>query len=149
MTSKNYATKGYTVMMTHIISIKPDAVENPHSDLPFDVKRIFKSDIKRPIVPSASRIRQAITIDGKLAGYVHTVNFALELVREKFSQEIRRLYQEHQVKQFLVKYEQSEGRRVCKLYQLNPGLIYNSKSKLMTVQIDSMPRLEFDSKKDD
>jgi len=131
-------------MMTHIITIKPDVVENPHADLSFDLKRIFNSDTKRRINSVSTRIRHAITIDGQLAGYVHTTAFALELVREKFSQEIRRIYDENKGKHFQVKYEQTDNCQVCKLYQVNPGLIYNSRSKLMTIQIDVMPRLEFE-----
>jgi len=134
-------------MMTNIITIKPEGIENIHKDLPFDLKRMFKSECPgRQVVPSSTRTRHFISIDGNMVGYVQTMDFAMEIIREKFSQEISRMFRENQVKQFQVKYEETETRRVCKLYQVSQGTFYNSRAKMMTIQIEAVPRLEFERK---
>lgn len=158
-------------MQTHIITIKPDAIENKHDDLPFDLKQIKKpdctgasasasADVTREIVPSDTRVRYAVSFEMPnqtkvLQGYVNTMEFALELVRLRFSDMMRKYNEGQGDAFFAVKYEHPEkpcdkmtqtppSKCVCKLYQANQSIFYlYGKTKLMTIYIDPMPRLEF------
>lgn len=137
-------------MTVHLINIKPDGIENGHADLPFDVN-MFKSDSvdeqrpERQMVISENKVRRSIKVDGELIGYVHTDEFALEIVRAKFSKIMRELFDEKDNATFFqVKYEfnQKTDERTCKLYQVVSGYVYNSRTKLSTIQINKLPRLE-------
>jgi hypothetical protein len=136
-------------MQTQVITIRPEAIDNAHADLPFDVS-LFKTVEsatpvpERQIAVSADKVRRSIKVDNEVIGYVHTVDFALELVRTKFNQIMRKQFMDAKVQSFQVKYEidQVTDRRLCKLYIFSPGWVVNGRTKLCTVQIDRLPRLE-------
>ena len=146
-------------MRSHIITINPDRIDNANNLLPFDIN-LFSCDaepedvsLTRVLTASKSRVRQLVTItaSGKppQRGYVHTLNYALEMVRVDFSREMNRLWKEGDLTDFQVKYECSSEKddepgavHTCKLYHLQRGNIWNSRTKLVTFEIVAIPRLE-------
>jgi hypothetical protein len=128
-------------MPVQIINISPDAVENPHHELSFNEK-VF-SDISNTVVKqSDQKMRYLVTIDGKTEGYVHTWNFAMNLIVLRFNEIIRE--KSEVVTEFQVKVEESDeknSRMVAKLYQIIPGYVYNGRNKLQTIEVESIHRL--------
>jgi hypothetical protein len=169
---KRFSSYKYMMTTPHFIFIKPDGVEDAHEDLPFDTS-VFKKPEEKPstnspshqIMQSNTRVRFAILIDGVLHGYVNSLPFALEMVRCRFNDLMSQLHRDQQTNTFRVKYDvqdqtvpsesvvtsaqagqggpPSNVHRVCKLYQVHAGRIYNTYTKIQTLEIQSLARLEF------
>jgi len=141
-------------MSRQLITINEEGIEKscnektPVFNIDFDTSRIFGNFEFKTMQGSKSSVRHLLTIEDHRAqtislGYTHKLDFAMEVVRQRFSQVMQTMNKECQTTKFVVEVEHPEEGTfpvVCKLRQ--PALVYG-RHRLMTIKIEEIQRLEF------